>query len=605
MSLWRKKTINNIPQVSSPHPHHHDPILVDTVIWVSNEVTDISLHKKAINLASKLVVVFVFVETLGQLFYPVNRALPRTQVNGQHFGFESVQSIAKELNDNQMTLQLKAGSLLPAPASAAKMGMDTDSLATARKLASYPLVHRVVPFSIFFGKGLESSIKRVDEQKLTAYLPKLQEQFSAQPTDAAITIEGDKVVIAREQDGWQLDSPAAFSNIKLAASEGKAQVALPTKPLVAHIKATDLEQLRTTAEKLLAKKLIVTTSAGKHEVPAGEIAKWVVFDTINTPIRVNVGDIQIAEYLSGLKSEVESKTISAKAQVIDNKVQITEPGKPGVTLDIPKTVETVKAALNSDQAAAEINVATLQSATPTVYNYTYSATNEGLNALLANSIKGRGGRFSIGAQALSGNDGRYGLVNDNSFVIASIYKLFIAQVLFERLGNSSLSWSSTLNTGQSVGECFDRMIVVSDNRCAIAIGQEIGWSSLDTILRSEGYGHTRLNNYNSDGTFNGNKTSSSSDILLLLRRLHDGSFAKPEYNQVLLGAMKRQIYRKGIPAGTNSVVADKVGFIDSYINDAGIIFGNTTQYSLVILSSGSSWSNIAAITKQVDTYFGN
>ena len=53
--------------------------------------------------------------------------------------------------------------------------------------------------------------------------------------------------------------------------------------------------------------------------------------------------------------------------------------------------------------------------------------------------------------------------------------------------------------------------------------------------------------------------------------------------------MKRQQYRSGIPAGIggNGTVADKVGFRDSYLHDAGIVYSGKGDYAFVIMTSGS------------------
>ena len=66
--------------------------------------------------------------------------------------------------------------------------------------------------------------------------------------------------------------------------------------------------------------------------------------------------------------------------------------------------------------------------------------------------------------------------------------------------------------------------------------------------------------------------------------------------------MKRQIYRAGIPKGTGQTVADKVGFVDNVIHDAGIVYGPNGPYILVIMTSNSSWSAIASIASQINTY---
>jgi beta-lactamase class A len=68
--------------------------------------------------------------------------------------------------------------------------------------------------------------------------------------------------------------------------------------------------------------------------------------------------------------------------------------------------------------------------------------------------------------------------------------------------------------------------------------------------------------------------------------------------------MKVQKFRQGIPAGIPSkTVADKVGFMNGVLTDAGIVYGNTGAYVLIILTDGYSWSSIAETAALVDSGF--
>jgi beta-lactamase class A len=69
----------------------------------------------------------------------------------------------------------------------------------------------------------------------------------------------------------------------------------------------------------------------------------------------------------------------------------------------------------------------------------------------------------------------------------------------------------------------------------------------------------------------------------------------------LLDVMKRQVYRNGVPAGVNGVVADKVGFLDGILNDAAIVYSPKGVYVISIMSNGSSWGAIASVARAIDT----
>ena len=63
--------------------------------------------------------------------------------------------------------------------------------------------------------------------------------------------------------------------------------------------------------------------------------------------------------------------------------------------------------------------------------------------------------------------------------------------------------------------------------------------------------------------------------------------------------MSHQIYRKGIPSSSSYDVADKVGFLDEYINDSAIIYTNKGPLLLSIYSSGYSWDIITDIASNI------
>jgi beta-lactamase class A len=60
------------------------------------------------------------------------------------------------------------------------------------------------------------------------------------------------------------------------------------------------------------------------------------------------------------------------------------------------------------------------------------------------------------------------------------------------------------------------------------------------------------------------------------------------------------VYRQGIPAGASGAVADKVGFIDALLHDSAIVYSPSGTYVLAIMTDGSSWANIAQLTREIE-----
>jgi beta-lactamase class A len=65
--------------------------------------------------------------------------------------------------------------------------------------------------------------------------------------------------------------------------------------------------------------------------------------------------------------------------------------------------------------------------------------------------------------------------------------------------------------------------------------------------------------------------------------------------------MKANVYRKGIPAGVQGTVADKVGFMNGLLHDAAIVYSPKGTYVIAVMTDGSSWATIADLARQIDT----
>ena len=94
--------------------------------------------------------------------------------------------------------------------------------------------------------------------------------------------------------------------------------------------------------------------------------------------------------------------------------------------------------------------------------------------------------------------------------------------------------------------------------------------------------------------------SSAADLNRLMIGIHNGTLLSGDDRSNLLEKMGRQIYRRGIPAGSKGSVQDKVGFLWDYLNDSGIVHHPKGTYAMTILTKGSSWENIAQITRDVE-----
>lgn len=182
---------------------------------------------------------------------------------------------------------------------------------------------------------------------------------------------------------------------------------------------------------------------------------------------------------------------------------------------------------------------------------------------------------------------------DRVYSSASTYKLFVAYSMMTAVESGEMTWDSPLN-GMSLKACLTTMIVDSDNDCPKAWlmrDNERGYATVTAQARSLGATGTTLHYLDVRTT--------ASDLALILTKLHQGTIGTSADRAMVIDLMKRQVYRSGIPAGVASVcggdctVADKVGFRDEYLHDAGIVTTPDGSYAFAIMTSGSSWAAIA------------
>lgn len=189
---------------------------------------------------------------------------------------------------------------------------------------------------------------------------------------------------------------------------------------------------------------------------------------------------------------------------------------------------------------------------------------------------------------------------DRSFESASLYKLFVASAIYQRIDSGQLSYSDQAGggTGNTVGGCLNLMITVSDNGCGQALGGLLNWNSLTQQMRAQGYGATNLSG---EITY-----TSPRDVATLFQRLYAGSLLSPDSTNQFMNLLKTQKINnrlpQGLPAGTT--FAHKTGDLDGYLHDAGIVFGPKTDYLVVMMGApGANPNDFASLSQKLYGFF--
>jgi beta-lactamase class A len=142
---------------------------------------------------------------------------------------------------------------------------------------------------------------------------------------------------------------------------------------------------------------------------------------------------------------------------------------------------------------------------------------------------------------------------------------------------------------------MQKMILVSDNTCAWAILDLMGWNETQKQIDAAGFSYTKINN-----SVGGYMKSTANDLAKLLKGLYNGTLLQSSSTDYLFKLMKHQIYRSGIPAGSpGATVADKVGFLNSWNHDAAIVYAPHSTYVLVIMTTGADFTKIKELSNQI------
>lgn len=98
------------------------------------------------------------------------------------------------------------------------------------------------------------------------------------------------------------------------------------------------------------------------------------------------------------------------------------------------------------------------------------------------------------------------------------------------------------------------------------------------------------------------KRSTSNDEALYFAKLETAQLLQGASRSKLIETLRHQHYRSGIPTGTGLDVADKIGFLDGYLHDVGIVYAPKGRYVLGVMTYGGSWSQIADVARRVNEY---
>lgn len=575
-------------------------ILADIQYWLyeirNNKKTII---KKGL-LFSLLIIPLGFI--IWQLVYPGNNLAYFTSIDGVSLGGQSKEDAIKKLNkayqDKQVNIYLGDNEKAFATPKSSEVGIETDNYSRVQA-KTYPWYLRLVPTSIFWASAISETPEpnhKNDESKIKSYVrQKFGEQCRVEPINPSAAYENKKIVIKDGSDGGECKSEDVIN--KLAdikpTLEKSIEARLDVKPIKPPLEKARLERLVEAIERNLKKGVVVKTAKGGVDLEADKVREWLEFSVEKDKVTVSLNDRNSNRLLKDKLSEkVAVKAGVTKVTTRDFAETGRQEGAKGKELEFDKTRQNIVDFLVSKNET--IQAATKDIAPKIEYIRTYSKSHQGLSALIKNYSDDKPGTYAVSMVELSGARRTAGVNENMQFATASTFKVYVAYSVLRRIDSGEYKWNNSIILSKNLSKCFEDMIVQSDNPCADALVKKIGYLPLHDDVQGLGLNNTTFIDKESFKT-------TAADLSKFMGMLESRQLPIEDKNRELfLEALRRNIYRAGIPAGVTSDVFDKPGFIDKLLHDTAIIHSPKGTYVLTIMTKDSSWPNIAELTKRIE-----
>lgn len=464
---------------------------------------------------------------------------------------------------------------------------------------AYPWYLRIVPTSLLWFGVLQSEKPpkySVKEDTTKSYIvSKIGENCVINAKDATLRLQDSKLTVVPAAPGGTCNLDDAVKAFKAARPmlNANSTVTIPVAIVAPKIGDDDAKRLMESLNKTSKDGIELKVADKTQKIEQKDVLSWLTFKTEGENLVFDIDSEKANAYLSKTATPVIAKAAGVtKVSTSDFTETSRQEGATGQTLDLGKSIAEIKAVLNDDKDQARAQVTSL--APRVEYSRTYSKTSVGISALMKFYDDDNKGDFGVSFTELGGQGLSAQHNGDRQFITASTYKLFVAFSTIKRVEAGQMKWDDgDIANGRNLSTCFDDMIVKSDNACAEALIKKIGAKDLNADIKSIGLSSTA---FRSD-----NNVTTANDLVRYLTQLEKGTLPiKPENRDRMLGAMKRNVYRQGVPAGASGPVADKVGFLWGLLHDATIVYSPKGTYVLVVLTDGSSWANIADITRKIE-----
>lgn len=548
-------------------------------------------------LSNRLILVLMagilLVVVVVQFLYPSDQALPRATLNTIQVGGKSSEEIAALLQDEFEEIEVKiAAGDLEKTVPLTNLGATVDVNKSVEQIVKYRWWERLVPFSLIWIEPKTEVFVDYDEANLEQLSTELVSDMKIEPENAKVELsDTGEVVIAAAKNGSSVGPERLVKSLKSKISyTGDATIEVESDIVPPSVTNQMAEQVKIKIAEGLDKKLVIGNSLDSSVAMTPDratMASWIV---IGNDLSLTIDEARVAPYLNQIARPQLIQPGTTTVKTVDGAVagRVDAPWGRGVNL--ARAASELTSAL-FENGRTTITLQFLGVAPTIVYSHTYSNSEAGLRAYVDEVTKN--GNIQVAVQQLSGSGWSAAGGETKSVVSASTYKLYISALLFDKINSGEIKWSD-LMLGTNVDGCLRNMIVLSANNCPEQWINQWGRQNINRTLAAKGFSPATTF-VHPDAAH-----TSAGDLIKFMTGLDNRTLLKSTDSDKLIGLMKEQVYRRGIPAGSDGEVANKVGFLWDYLNDAAIVYHPKGKYALVVMTKGESWAKIAEITHQIE-----
>lgn len=553
-------------------------------------------HKKTLLIG---LAVIAGVSIASQVVYPHGQAVPFARVAGQTVGGQDQSQITLAIQEtfDEAEIELFAGDDAAVVENLTSLGATVEADSMAAHLVAYPWLYRLLPLSIvWYQPQLDRYRLEFDEERLSQMSQQYARDLSVEPTDAGLAIDGDELVVTAAQPGAEATKEAIIQAVKTARyGWGQTRVEVPTREVEPKVSDAAVASVKQDAEAALEQQItIVIPDHDTVQATRSDVASWlrVDKDEAGAP-RLGVSDDAVNKYLGKIRSSTATKPTKTVVTTVDGRETGRDKGKDGRGVAIKPLREGISRILMTPQTVTTTALTAQMEpiASPVEYKRSYTSSQAGLTAYVRDVTAE--GNIQVAVRQLEGPKwSAYGRA-DQSLASASTYKPMLMLRVLDDISDKKRKWDDKIG-GETLSECFERMIVNSANECAETLIQDYGVTPLTKYLHDKGLSK------GTGFTFSHVTQTTARDLAQLMTGIENGSLLTKQHRDMMLEKMSRQIFRQGIPAGTSAPVYDKVGFLWDFLHDAAIVRHPKGTYVLIVMTEGESWGEIAAITRQIE-----